>query len=108
MIQNLDKTIGDPFCMTSNPHQSLHNCCSLLQILEEEFDGYPGAHLARLYYDAFQICSSYEDEARAGIFQVAERAYQARVICEGKDSPETQGVKSLASEPTDPAGFGMS
>lgn len=36
-------------------------------------------------------------QARARIF--AERAYKARVICEGEDSPETLRVKSLALIP---------
>ncbi|KAJ5642620.1 hypothetical protein N7490_006620 [Penicillium lividum] len=103
-IQILDEAIGNPFCMMSTPHESLHNCYSLLRVLEQEFDGYAGALIARLYYDAFQICIAHMDQARASIF--AERAYQARFICEGEDSPETERMKSLASEPADHSSFG--
>jgi len=41
--------------MMSNPHESLRDCYSLLQVLEQEFDGCARALIARLYYDAFQI-----------------------------------------------------
>ncbi|KUJ17999.1 uncharacterized protein LY89DRAFT_696453 [Mollisia scopiformis] len=65
--------------------------------LDQEFDACAGALVARLYYDAFQISIAHGDQARASIF--ADRAYQARVICEGEDSPETLRVKSLALKP---------
>jgi hypothetical protein len=39
--------------MMSNPHESLRDCYSLLQALEQEFDGFAEALIARLYYDAF-------------------------------------------------------
>ncbi|KAF4624534.1 hypothetical protein G7Y89_g13638 [Cudoniella acicularis] len=96
-IQNLDEAIGDPFRMMSNPQESLRDCYSLIQVLDQEFDGCAGALIARLYYDAFQISIAHGDQARASIF--AERAYKARVICEGEDSPETLRVKSLALKP---------
>ncbi|KAH7385096.1 hypothetical protein BKA64DRAFT_712220 [Cadophora sp. MPI-SDFR-AT-0126] len=96
-IQNLDEAIGDPFVMMSYPQASLRDCYSLVQVLDQEFDGCAGALIARLYYDAFQISIAHGDQARASIF--AERAYKARVICEGEDSPETLRVKSLALNP---------
>lgn len=96
-IQSLDDAIGDPFRMMSSPRESLSYCFSLLQVLEQEFDSCPWALLARLYYDAFQISIAHGDQARVSIF--AERAYKARVICEGEDSPETLKVKSLALRP---------
>lgn len=96
-IQELDDAIGDPFCMQSNPRKSLRNCYSLIRVLDQEFDEGAGALIARLYYDAFQISIAHGDQARASIF--AERAYKARVICEGEDSPETLRVKSLALQP---------
>lgn len=83
--------------MRSNPRESLRDCYSLIQVLDQEFDGCAGALIARLYYDAFQISIVHGDQARASIF--AERAYKARVICEGEDSPETLKVKSLALKP---------
>ena len=96
-IQNLDEAIGDPFRMMNNPQESLRDCFSLFQVLDQEFDGCAGALFARLYYDAFQISIAHGDQARASLF--AERAYKARVICEGRDSPETLKVKSLALDP---------
>ncbi|PTB34877.1 hypothetical protein M441DRAFT_74731 [Trichoderma asperellum CBS 433.97] len=67
--------------------------------LEQELDGCASAMIARLYYDAFHIIIAHGDQARASMF--AERAYKARVICEGEDSPETLRVKSLAVKPAD-------
>ncbi|EPE33266.1 hypothetical protein GLAREA_06278 [Glarea lozoyensis ATCC 20868] len=91
-IQNLDEVIGAPFRMMSNPRESLSDCYSLIQVLDQELDG-----CARLYHDAFQIIISHGDQARASVF--AERAYKARVVCEGEDSPETVKVMSLALRP---------
>ncbi|KAH8727791.1 hypothetical protein GQ44DRAFT_737973 [Phaeosphaeriaceae sp. PMI808] len=54
MIQALDNAIGNPLRMQSSPEKSLEDCQSLLQLLEDEYDGYPGVLGARLYYDAFQ------------------------------------------------------
>jgi len=103
-IQNLDSVIGDPFRMANSPKESLADCHSLLRLLNEEYDGYAGAHLARLYYDAFQISIAHGDQARAGVF--AERAYKVRFICEGENNPMTQRVKSLALKPGDHGSFG--
>lgn len=102
-IQSLDEAIGDPIRMMSRPHESLRDCYSLLQVLEQEFGGYAGALIARLYYDAFQISIAHGDQARASMF--AERAHEARVICEGEDSPETVRVKSLALKPAQHSSF---
>jgi len=103
LIQRLDDRIGDPIRMMNSPKESLESCHLLLQALTREFDGHAGALVARLYYDAFQISISHGDEARASVF--AERAYNARIICEGEDSPETQRTKSLALKPSDHASF---
>ncbi|KAF1811002.1 hypothetical protein P152DRAFT_73632 [Eremomyces bilateralis CBS 781.70] len=105
LIQDLDNAIGDPFRMQIRPKESLSDCHSLLQVFQEEYDGYAGALIARLYYDAFQVGIAHGDQARASVF--AERAYEARVICEGEDSPETQRVKSLALKPANHISFGL-
>lgn len=105
LIQNLDDSIGDPARMANNPKDSLGDCHALLQLLMLEFDGYAGALICRLYYDAFQVSIVHGDQARASVF--AERAYTARVICEGEDSPETKRVKSLASKPSGHSSFGL-
>jgi hypothetical protein len=102
-IQTLDEAIGNPLRMMRSPHESLRDCYSLLQVLEQEFDGGAAALIARLYYDAFQISIAHGDQARASIF--AERARKARVVCEGEDSPETRRVKSLALKPAAHSSF---
>ena len=60
---------------------------------------------ARLYHDVFQVSIAHGDQARASIF--ADKAYQARVVCEGEDSPETQKLKAFALKPAAHAYFGL-
>ncbi|KAI0134061.1 hypothetical protein BJ170DRAFT_591053 [Xylariales sp. AK1849] len=103
-IEDLDSMIGDPRLMLSNPLKSLTACRDLLQILEKEYGDAATALLARLYYDAFQISAAHGDQARASVF--AERAYTARVECEGEDSPLTRKVKGFMQDPTKHATFG--
>lgn len=103
LIQTLDEAIGDHLRMMSSPHESMRDCYTLLQVLEQEFDGCAGALIAKLYYDAFQISIAHGDQARASIF--AERVRKARVICEGEDSSETLRVKSLALKPAGHCSF---
>jgi hypothetical protein len=105
-IQLLDNAIGDPERMMEKPDESLADCHSLLQILDEEYKGSAGALISRLYYDAFQISISHGDQARASAF--AERGYKSRVICEGEDSPETRRIKSLKENPAGHSSFGAS
>jgi hypothetical protein len=96
-IQLLDEAIGDPERVRKSPEESLADCHSLLQVLEEEYKGSAGVLIARLYYDAFQISISHGDQARASAF--AERGFISRVMCEGEDSPETLQIKSLRENP---------
>ncbi|OIW23875.1 SET domain-containing protein [Coniochaeta ligniaria NRRL 30616] len=102
-IQALDDAIGDPFRMRSSPAASLADCHSLLGVLDEEY-GTGRAVLARLYYDAFQICIAHSDQARATVF--AERAYKSRVVCEGEGSPLTQKMKRMMENPAGHPNFG--
>ncbi|XMA20790.1 hypothetical protein WAI453_013581 [Rhynchosporium graminicola] len=102
-IQTLDEAIGDPYRMMSSPRGSLADCYTLLQVLKQEFGNYAGALIPRLYYDAFQISIAHGDQARASMF--AESAHEARVICEGEDSPETERVKALALNPAQHSTF---
>ncbi|KAL8688124.1 MAG: hypothetical protein Q9218_005886 [Villophora microphyllina] len=105
-IQHLDDVIGDPNRVLSKPDGCLADCYSLLETLDEEYQGVAGALIARLYYDAFQISITHGDQARASVF--AQRAYKARVICEGEDSPETRRIKNLMEDPTRHRNFGVS
>jgi len=105
-MQRLDDAIGDPARVMSRPEDCLADCHSLLQVLEEEFSGAAGTLIGRAYYDAFQICITHGDQARASVF--AERGYEARVLCEGEDSPATRNMKALRGNPAGHRNFGAS
>jgi hypothetical protein len=105
-IQLLDEAIGDPERVMMRPEESLADCHSLLQVLEEEYKDGAGALIARLYYDAFQISITHGDQARASAF--AERGFRSRIVCEGEDSPETQQIKGLMENPARHRNFGAS
>ncbi|KAJ8610760.1 hypothetical protein MRB53_038311 [Persea americana] len=102
-IQTLDGAIGDPHTMANAPRAAISNCHSLLETLHQEFSDRPGALIPRLYYDAFQISVAHGDLSRASVF--AERAYIARVACEGEDSPVTSRMKKLTKNPAGHASF---
>jgi hypothetical protein len=98
LIEELDEQIGNPFTMRRQPDVSLHRCKTLLELLVKEYGiSSDISHEARCYYDAFQIAIAHGDQARAQVF--AERAYRARVACEGEDSPTTQRFKALMQKP---------
>ncbi|KAF5711077.1 SET domain-containing protein [Fusarium mundagurra] len=103
-IQQLDTSIKNVFTMKDNPESSLKACLSLLHTLREEYGVCVAPHSARLYYEAFRICIAHG--AIGGPTTFAERSYQARVICEGEDSPETLRMKSLVMEPKAHSSFG--
>ena len=103
-IQRLDNAIGDPGRVLGRPYDCLADCRSLLQLLEEEYNG--GVLIARLYYDAFQISITHGDQARASVF--ARKAHELRVMCEGQDSPETRRMKKLMENPAEHLNFGAS
>ncbi|KAJ5374871.1 hypothetical protein N7517_006877 [Penicillium concentricum] len=105
-IQLLDAAIGNGSRVLQTPKGCLKDCQALLQILEEEYEGSPGAHLTRLYYDAFQISIVHGDQARARAF--AERSYKARVAAEGENNPETKRIQRLMEDPTRHNSFGLS
>ncbi|RYP23565.1 hypothetical protein DL765_001079 [Monosporascus sp. GIB2] len=105
-IQALDEAVGNPSRMMSNPAASLADCFALLRVLEEEYPHTTSALASRLYYDAFQIAVAHGDRARGKVF--AERAYKARVVMEGEDSPETKKMKALSLNPSSHSSFGIS
>lgn len=104
-IVRLDKTIGNPSQTSNDPKRTLAACHSLLHVLREEFEGCAEPLQARLFYDAFQISIAHGDQARASVF--AKRAYMARAICEGEDSPETQRMESLSVRPSGHMSYGI-
>ncbi|KAK3364665.1 hypothetical protein B0T25DRAFT_470953 [Lasiosphaeria hispida] len=94
-IARLDGQIGDGVHIVSTPLSCLRDAHELLRLLEEE--GIGDARLARVYYDALQIAIAHGDQARARVF--AQRAYAARVVVEGEDSPDAARVRKYAERP---------
>lgn len=87
--------IGNFNEMIGGPENGLHLVHEMFRLFEEE--GIYDASVPRAYYDAFQIAIGHGDKARAKIF--AERAYVARLIVEGEDSPAVIKAKRLAERP---------
>jgi hypothetical protein len=103
-ITRLDRLIGDGTGIVLTPLACLHDAHALLRLLEEE--RVADARIPRLYYDALQIVIANGDQARAKAF--AERAYAARVVLEGEDSPETIRLKGLIEKPANHRLYGTS
>jgi hypothetical protein len=103
-ITRLDELIGDGSRLISNPDKCLEDVHTLLKLLEAE--NITDARVPRAYYDALQVAIAHGDQARAKVF--AQRAYEARLCCEGDDSPLTARVKSLVERPAKHRLFGTS
>ena len=103
-IKRLDELLGDGSRLFFNPGRCLEDVHTLLALLEAE--NIADARLPRAYYDAFQIAIAHGDQARAKVF--AQRAYEARLCCEGEDSPLTIRMKSLVARPAGHRLFGTS
>ncbi|KAF5675151.1 SET domain-containing protein [Fusarium denticulatum] len=103
-IQQLGAGIKNVFTMMHNPEANLKACLSLLHALQEEYGDCVAPHSARLYDEAFRICIAHG--AVGGPTTFAERSYQARVICEGEDSPDTLRMKELVMQPDKHDRFG--
>jgi hypothetical protein len=103
-MQFLDNAIGDSDTVMESPGNALACCRELLSLYEIEAITDP--RVARVYYDAFQICITHGDEARASVF--AQNAYETRLYLEGEDSPDTQKMKSFMENPADHMAFGFS
>ena len=101
-IQHLDVVIGDGAHLMQHPQQHLQNVRKLILLLESE--EISDARLARAYYDVFQTVTAHGNMARAKVF--AEKAYAARLCCEGEDSPGTLRMKLLAGNPKSHRLFG--
>lgn len=91
----LDEMIGDSERVQLEPADALKDCKELLKIYNVE--RITDNRLARLYYDAFQICALHSDGARASVF--AESTRRARELCEGPDSEEAANMKGFETEP---------
>ncbi|KAK6362553.1 hypothetical protein TWF730_000011 [Orbilia blumenaviensis] len=105
-ITNLDSQIGNGDRVMNNPTDCLQACHTVSELLKEEYPGCYQPLLARTYYDAFQICITHGDQARATVF--AGRLYDMRILCEGEDSPETEKAQRLRENPEGHRNFGAS
>jgi hypothetical protein len=104
LMQFLDNVIGDLDAIMESPGTALSRCRELLSLYEMEAITDP--RVARVYYDAFQICITHSDQARACAF--AQKAYETRLYLEGEDSPNTQKMKSFMANPANHMSFGIS
>jgi hypothetical protein len=103
-ITRLDERIGDGMRILSAPVACLRDAGELLRLLVEE--EVADARIPRLYYDSLQIVVANGDQARARVF--AQRAYAARALLEGEDSPEVIRLKGFAERPSSHRLYGMS
>jgi hypothetical protein len=104
-MDRLDQSIGDGSQIISNPASALAHCQRMQQLLKDEYNSCPPLE-ARLYYDAFQISIVHADQARASVF--AEKAYKARLLGEGEDSPETIKMKGFMGRPAEHQNYRVS
>lgn len=83
------------------PEKVLRSCRSQLRIYEQEKvrDG----RLARLYYDAFQLCNMHGDVARARCF--AKYYCEEKMIAEGEGSINVLEMKRFVRDPREHASF---
>jgi hypothetical protein len=77
-MQLLDDAIGDADRLMASLGRALADCLELLQLYKSE--AITDARVARVCYDAFQVCVTHGDQARASIF--ARMAYETRVYLE--------------------------
>lgn len=93
-LQDIDKSIRGFFWGELEPETALHLLHKMFGLFDDE--GIWDARIARAYKDAYEIASKNEDESRARVF--AERAYDARRVIEGDDSPVTVKIKQAAEK----------
>lgn len=103
-IVRLDALMGDGGRLISSPQECIDDAYALMMLLTSE--GITDARLPRMYYDAFQMAIIHGDQARAKVF--AQRSYEARLWCEGEDSPGTISIKALVAMPANHGSFGVS
>lgn len=93
-LQAIDNSIGAYFWGDIEPEVALKLLHTMFGLFDEE--GIWDGSIARAYKDAYDIAIETEDESRARVF--AERAYNARRLIEGDDSPVTVKMKQAAEK----------
>jgi hypothetical protein len=92
-LECIDNVIGGLFWDSVEPEMGLQLLHTMFELFKME--GIWDARIARAYCDAYDIATQNKDYPRARIF--AQRAYNARRIIEGDDSPITAKMKQAAS-----------
>ncbi len=67
-IQHLNNAISNSDRVINRSDNYLANYQFLLQVLKEKYNDDADALIAKLYYDAFQISITHDDQARASRF----------------------------------------
>jgi hypothetical protein len=93
-LQAIDKSIGAFFWGDLEAKKALHLLHTMFGLFAEE--GIWDASIARAYKDAYEIATEDDDNPRARVF--AERAYDARRLIEGDDSPTTVKMKKAVED----------
>ncbi|KAK3369419.1 hypothetical protein B0T24DRAFT_632540 [Lasiosphaeria ovina] len=97
-IQDLDTQISTTLWGDNvKEKQALRLVRSVLNLFREE--GIWDAGIGRAYYDAYQIAVHFADEPRAKVY--AQRAWEARCVAEGEDSPTSVKMKRAVEERRD-------
>lgn len=101
--QELDSMIGDPDRCFREPDVVMAACSELFEIYELEVvrDG----RLARLFYDAFQLCNMHGDLARSKCF--ADLYYEAKITSEGPGSLNALEMLAFCRSPQSHSSFGV-
>ncbi|KAL0635850.1 hypothetical protein Q9L58_005191 [Maublancomyces gigas] len=94
-IDQLDTLIGTGDLLAFNAPKALGACRTMLEHLEDE--GIQDMRVARCYYDAFQICVSSGDLARASVF--ARMHIEEMRVCEGDDTPGLKERQAFVEKP---------
>ncbi|RPB07912.1 SET domain-containing protein [Morchella conica CCBAS932] len=94
-IEELDRIIGSGELLVRNAPRALGACRTIIEHLEDE--GIQDMRVARAYYDAFQICVSNGDMARASVF--ARKHIEEVICCEGEDAPGLKERQAFVDKP---------
>lgn len=100
----MDEEVGAGVLIMFDPARALDYCRRILQLYQEE--GLIGASFYRTYYDAFQICVTHGDLARASAF--AALAVEMQELCEGKGATGVERIEPFVEHPESHRLAGMS
>ena len=94
-LSQLDALIGDGVLIVMQPGRALAHCKETLYLLEKE--GESGVKIYATYYDAFQVCVTHGDFARASA--MAGLAAKAKRDCQGNYADGIEDIEQLIKSP---------